>query len=324
MKFDIGIEKLSKGLKNPKSPFMQPLGELEDFLQKPSTSLQDEQFKIYLWGQQLFATSRTIDMLIHSQKKYMVQCLIWSDSFVTKKNAPLASFSIRAFLETAAHFNFAFTKFSESYENYKKKVSDEFYNLTRLDDDEFVDKWCGFLHDNMYIPLLAHCMPTTLKFEEKKRFEAIRNNESIEIEKGHLLKPNNIKTKLKKLEKNVKGLRPLFETLSEFIHPNSFPLNQYTTLKKAKDGLLYCFFEDNHDFFDAFVEHLNRFPETIMDTVSHTILLEKSLLAIKRNLEIDIKKVVRYSFRYSLPDEKFNQTCVCGSGKLLKKCCAKR
>ena len=254
----------------------------------------------------------------------MTQCLIWSDSFVKKRDAPLASFSIRAFLETAAHLNFAFTKFSESYENYKKIVSDEFYNLTRLDDYELVDKWCVFLNDNMYTQLLANCMPTTLKFEEKKKFEAIRNNESIQNEKGHPLKPNNILTKLQKLEKNVRGLRPLFETLSEFIHPNSFPLNQYTTLKRANDGFLYCFFEDDYDFFDAFVELLNRFPETIMDTVSHTILLEKSLLAIKRNLEIDIKKVVRYSFRYSLPDEKFNQTCVCGSGKLLKKCCAKR
>ena len=155
----------------------------------------------------------------------------------------------------------------------------------------------------------------------------VTGNQTISSDKEALLRPQNIITKLQKLEKNVSGLRPTYEFFSEFIHPNMYPGTAYFQLNSAVDNETYWSFESGNDgdAFAALSKFIEKHRKTFVDCVSLVLEREKKVEVFKRSLARDCKRIVRPMLkkRGMIPNEKLDLPCVCGSRKILRKCCGK-
>lgn len=342
MDFDLAIRKLSVGMKKGRPPFRLPLnsGHVK------GQSIELSKLQIYQWADALFSVGKSIDLLTFTQKKYLIQCLDWAAQFQQPATVPIYCFALRSFLETTAHFASSCQQIIDEYDKYTELLTSAEMCLDSFHDDK-INQWSNYLKEHFYNKIMTNFVPTTIavptleypanpseqlifkdnmgEFRDED-LSILTGNPSVSIGKEHILKPQNIISKLQKLEKLVDGVRPTYEYLSEFVHPNSFPAENYSQLLTTANGEAYYHYINQTDTpLHQISKRLDRVPLTVSQCVNVIIHYEKAVLEIKKGLDHDIKRVARPTLKqhHLIPPDRLNDSCICGSTKILKKCCAK-
>ena len=342
MDFQLPIKRLSIGMEKEQAPFRLPLNSHYE----EGQAIELSKLQTFQWADALFSVGKSIDLLLFTQKKYIIQCLEWATQFQTTTTVPLYCFALRSFLENTAHLISSCQQVIDEYKRYTEKISSAELSLDGFHDDK-INQWSNYLKEHFYDKIMSNYAPTTitiptaefpdnqsdqLKFKEHMKgykvedLSILTGNPSVSLNKDHILKPQNIISKLQKLEKKVDGIRPTYEYLSEFIHPNSFPAQNYSEIIAA-DGEAYFHYRDQTSASLHLInKQLDRVPLTISQCVNVIKQFEKAVLEIKRALDQDIKRVVRPTLKqhHLIPQSKLHDICICGSSKTLQKCCAKR
>ena len=289
----------------------------------------------------LYAPCELIKIYQYTQKKYLINTLTWSEKYYKSGEVPILAYSLRSFIECTANYHSGINQIEAAFE-------------TQNSNEKHDEGWGQHLKTGLYDLILTLISPTTIEIPnnklpansfdpknlESKMDEAIEvlgqykkpelnNNQTLANTKSSLLRPVNVLTNLKKLEKAVDGIHPAYDLLSEALHPNSFPImSQINVLNDFKDlskPTVTWRFKDQVSTTPEFY-NLENIPNVINACVDTVLRKDKILPTLNKKLRSEIKvhvrPVVDELLSIGIPEHD-TRDCFCGSGKLLKKCCAR-
>lgn len=314
--FDFEIARLRKNLPPPKS-FSVPFSTVDqnEPIESKSSSIERRK-SAYDFASFIFSTQNLIYIFSYTQRRYQATLLEWAMELFEQERIPIGSFALRAFFESAAHFIDAEKIINKCFDKHKKinKVSES---------DVFPEGWIESI-SSIYEEVVPLVIPFTLDVDKiKTKSGSFLDNETI-TRKSDLLSPPNIAKKLEKLEKEVTGLRPTYDFLCEYVHPNSFALMSFFT--SGYSDKEWVFDTKPKDIVGVREVISKQISKTLNETVNVVLAKDKNLQFLHRNLVKETRKIVRpYIKMYDLSsDDRFaNKHCPCGGDKLFNSCCAK-
>ena len=188
---------------------------------------------------------------------------------------------------------------------------------------------------DLIIPLVekmgVHCLPTTVNLQDPSSFGHNNPLKPKEGQLGYHLVPKSITSKLQKFEKKIPNLHPTYDLLSEFLHPNSYILLSMLG-DTPSDQFAFRTTTDEDDGRETLIEFFVRTDMHITlkiilkEVLKSDLLLKEAAIQWKNKVKgivngvlglIDYRDFLKSVPKYS------NYKCLCGSGKLLRQCCAK-
>jgi hypothetical protein len=287
------------------------------------------------WYYLNFTPSIGMEILRVNQLRYLNRTLKNIGSSYYDNRVLEFSFYCRHFLEVSASYVYAAEDLVNLSEPLRKsKIHPKSMSLDEMSKYKFFEYGGG--HLDLIVPVVnkigVYNCPMTVNLEDISLF---RSNNPLKPKKGQLgynLLPKGIMNKLQKFEKKIPNIRPTYDLLSEFLHPNSFifstsvsdsgnPFDQFpvTTTPDEDDGR-----ETLIEFFVRTDMHITL--KTILNEVlKFDRLLEDAAIQWKRRVKGIVNKLLGplhyHEFLASSPYS--NDKCLCGSGKLIRQCCAK-
>jgi hypothetical protein len=334
--FKFQTARISKTLQVPEDftlPYMQETGGVFDKTELLNRWLNNLRC--------LYAPCELIKIYQYTQKKHLIRTLTWSEKYNRSGEVPIFAYSLRSFIECTANYHSGINQIEAAFEAQDSKEKHD-------------ESWAQYLKTGLYDLILALISPTTIEIPnseipansfdpkniESNMEEAIEvmaqykkpelnNNETLANTKSAPLRPVNVLTNLKKLERDVDGIHPAYDLLSEVLHPNSFPImSQINVLNDFKDlskPTVTWRFKNQVTITPEFY-NLENIPNVINACVDTVLRKDKVLPTLNKKLKSEIKvhvrPVVDELLSIGIPEHD-TRYCFCGSGKLLKKCCAR-
>ncbi|MDC0239336.1 hypothetical protein OAK82_03040 [Candidatus Thioglobus sp.] len=286
-----------------------------------------------------FSIGSVIEIYQYTQKQFLVESLTWSEEQYSKGNIPILAYSLRAFIEASANYHAGITQIETAF---------SIHNSLEKNDD----LWTKSLKESLYDLVIELVLPTTLKVpdddikansgspaDQEQKMTSMQNirrqpfefkdSHSLANTKSSVLRPNNVLTNLKKLEKTVDGIHPAYDLLSEIMHPNSYPLvsqmNQFHDIEDASRPLVIWQFKNpirpTLETYD-----LDNIATVIHDCANVILRKEEVLPKLSKKIKGEIKQYVRPVIKAAGLGENARyerKPCLCGSKKRLKNCCGK-
>ena len=129
------------------------------------------------------------------------------------------------------------------------------------------------------------------------------------------------------LETHITGLRPTYDFLSEYIHPNSYPAQRFMSLSQSDNGSMIWQFRGSDVFSKNFHQLFNSLPSINSSLVSLILESEEEMIKIQNTLRAHTKVALKSYFSKinfkKLSSGLLDAGCMCRSGKKFRKCCGK-
>jgi len=247
------------------------------------------------------------------------------------------AFNCRHFIEVSASYVHSAEELVNSSEPLRK-TSIDLKSMSIEERRKYNENLCdpkGEYLNNLLFPLCnnlgVNLLPMTVNLQDPSSFNHNNPLKPKEGQLGYSLVPKSITNKLQKFEKKISNLHPTYDLLSEFLHPNSYillsmlddaPSDQFAmrTTADEDDGR-----ETLIEFFVRTDMHIT-LKIILKEVIKSDLLLKEAAIQCKNKVKgivngvlglIDYCDFLKSVSKYS------NYKCLCGSGKLIRQCCAK-
>lgn len=271
--------------------------------------------------------------------KYLDQILKKIIYFYNNSSFIELTFNLRHFIEVSAIFDFnllKLQKLSEPISNFKKPDPNLPIEIRKLLVDDFLNYKGEFIKNNL-TPIFDEVwkinLPTRINLNDNLgTFIDNKSLEPTEGEFGFNLKSSSILKYLKSFEKKIKNSHPTYELLSEFLHPNSYILLSTTEYPRSEHFMLHANIKSSDNQKETIIEFIVRSKiHNLIERVVEVITGDDQIFVAEiNNYRVSIKEIVNNTLGllpfadFLSSSKKFNNyKCLCGSGKLLRFCCAK-
>ena len=285
------------------------------------------------WACNFLSIPRYIEIFNYINLKAMIEYLedsfnLLNNNYVNEKSIYSFCIYIRSFLEQFAYYSSSIDEIIEICQPIKQLeiLEGSNFKVTKENIGDFIT-----IFGKAAISLDAIIKPSTIDVSKLVSNEDI--SEDISIDKEEARKPNNIIGKLKKLEKKVPALHPLYSACSELIHPNSFPfISQANFVGEFSDkGYLLLGYDFKKQKSSGLIEIPalfigDRLIKCLKDIEIYLVEREKLIGKTQRAMLLKSRKLARSWMTNTLPYSpifKGAKDCPCGSRKSFLKCCGK-
>jgi hypothetical protein len=310
-----------------------------DILQRIKTQdfKRNKEEHIYDWYHYCFTPVSVMQSYRVSRLKYLHQTLKRMIKSYEESQLHEFCFSFRLFIEVAASYNHGTNQILNSSEfiiNFKKppikgtlEERKDYLEKVMQPNQEFMNS--GVV--KLFTQLGNIVMPTKINLQGKSNgFNDNKPLKPKESELGSYIISKSITKSLISFEKEIKNLRPFYDLLCEFLHPNSYILmsimendpSEQFAIKMSNE--LDDEAETIKEFFIRIESH-NFIENLIKDTLDTDKKMKKNIIEYKKS----IKTIVNSTLGL-VPTHKYKpfikiaaHECLCGSKKKILDCCIK-
>ena len=321
----------------PESFFHTTGDDIESYIKEASL---EENFDYFLSkrNELIYKTCCDASLPLSSSKLFrflhlrIFSIILESASQACRRKHPIeVCFHLRSFLEHAANFSYALDEIIPASKELLININEE--NIMPVlgvanSGGLFPTSEFEELSSRLHKKFALYSYQTNIDVEQ-----LIKGKESLSLvpDKDYPMKSISIRKKLEAFNKRNPILQPIYDYLSEYIHPNRYIFtsassegsleslseeNPYISFEdlKLEDGMseIGFFFQESHRLF------LQKITVEILERDSEFFSLQGK---ISKKMKASFKKVMNYNKFYS--DPFYSQTpCVCRSKKKLIDCCA--
>jgi len=269
--------------------------------------------------------AHSFDIFLFTNKKNLIQQLSWADRFYDDE-VPLFCFSYRSFIETAADFITSCMGIRDNYDKYADLLrSGELKISHKLG---IYEEWSSFLRSNFLDTTLKAHSPTSINWDLLGTPNKLSGNTPLSNSKKDRLWAGRVANKMALLETRIDGIRPTYDFLSEYIHPNTYPSQRFLSTLEFDNGMTVQRFEESEMFLKSFQESFNSLPSPRSQLVTLILENEQKIRKIQKILKAHIKGALKSFFRKvkfkKLSARLLDSDCMCRSGRKFGKCCGKK
>ena len=323
--FKFDLRRLSKNKKHPRDlvlPDFDNIASYEGFDNIGSFEGIDRD--VYWQHINFYYVAHSFDEFLFPNKQNLIQYLSWTNSFYDE-GGPLFCFSYRSFIESAAHFIITCMEIRSNFDKYTELLEGEKLVISsKLGMD---DVWRNYIKSNFLDPIIKAISPTSINWGALDIPNELADNSPLSNSKNDPIKSGRIAKKMELLETRIDGLRPTYDFLSEYIHPNTYPAQRFMRLSQSDNGSMLCQFKKSDVFLKDFHELFNRLPSINSSLVSLILESEKGMIKIQNTLKAHTKVALKAYFSSinfkNLSSSLLDADCMCRSGKKFRKCCGK-
>ena len=323
--FKFELRRLSKNKKHPRDlvlPDFDNIASYEGFDKiGPFEGIDRD---VYWQHINFYYVAHSFDTFLFPNKQNLIQYLSWTNGFYDE-GGPLFCFSYRSFIESAAHFITTCMEIRSNFDKYTELLQGE--KLVISSKSGMDSEWRNYIKPNFLDPIVKAAVPTSINWVTLSKVSQLADNSPLSNSKNDPIKSERITKKMELLETHIDGLRPTYDFLCEYIHPNTYPAQRFMPLSQSDNGSMLLQFKDSDVFLKDFHELFNSLPPISSSLVSLILESEKGMIKIQNTLRAHTKVALKSYFPKinfkKLSSGLLDTGCMCRSGKKFRKCCGK-
>jgi hypothetical protein len=323
--FKFDLRRLSKNKKYPRDLVLPDFDNLTSYEGFDKIGPFDGIDRDVYWQHiNFYYVAHSFDTFLFPNKQNLIQYLSWTNGFYDEGGA-LFCFSYRSFIESAAHFIITCMEIRSNFDKYTELLQGEKLVISsKLGMDS---EWADHLKLNFLDPIVKAAVPTSVNWDALATAGQLAGNSPLSNSKNDPIKPQRIAKKMELLETHITGLRPTYDFLSEYIHPNSYPAQRFMSLSQSDNGSMIWQFRGSDVFSKNFHQLFNSLPSINSSLVSLILESEEEMIKIQNTLRAHTKVALKSYFSKinfkKLSSGLLDAGCMCRSGKKFRKCCGK-